>query len=156
MTLLIGYGNPGRCDDGLGPALAERIAARALPGVEVAVDYQLTVEHALLVAGAARVVFADAEIGGPAPFRFARVAAAGGDISSHSIAPGTVLALAGTLYGAAPEAYLLGIAGAEFGRVAEGLSPTAERNLAEAEAHIVAWLTASIVRDAAAASVATA
>ena len=30
---LIGYGNPGRCDDGLGPAFAARVAAQNLPGI---------------------------------------------------------------------------------------------------------------------------
>ena len=49
-TLLIGYGNPGRGDDGLGPAFARRIAARGLPGVTVEIDYQLTVDHALMIA----------------------------------------------------------------------------------------------------------
>ena len=41
---------PGRGDDGLGPAFAERIAARGLRGLPVDIDYQLTVEHALQVA----------------------------------------------------------------------------------------------------------
>ena len=37
-TLLIGYGNPGRLDDGLGPALAEAVAKLAIPGVTVEAD----------------------------------------------------------------------------------------------------------------------
>ena len=36
--LLIGYGNAGRGDDGLGPAFAERIEAAGLPGVDVDID----------------------------------------------------------------------------------------------------------------------
>ena len=47
--LLIGYGNPGRRDDGLGPALAGAIAAADLPGVEVESGYQLLPEDALAV-----------------------------------------------------------------------------------------------------------
>ncbi|EAV45491.1 Ni,Fe-hydrogenase maturation factor [Stappia aggregata IAM 12614] len=62
--LLIGYGNPGRGDDGLGPALSEAIAARSLPGLEVDTDYQLVAEHALAVSSHDVVIFADAEIGG--------------------------------------------------------------------------------------------
>ena len=73
---LIGYGNPGRCDDGLGPAFAARIAARDLPGVTVSTDYQLTVDHALEIAQADRVVFADALMRSDAPFRFGPVSPA--------------------------------------------------------------------------------
>ena len=54
--LLIGYGNPGRGDDGLGPELARRVAQRRLPGLTVEIDYQLTVDHALQVAGVDAVV----------------------------------------------------------------------------------------------------
>ena len=61
--LLIGYGNPGRSDDGLGPALAAQIAALGLAGVTVDIDYQLTVDHAALIATQDVVVFADAMIG---------------------------------------------------------------------------------------------
>lgn len=43
--LLIGYGNPGRGDDGLGPALAAAIEAMELPGVTVEADYQLMVDQ---------------------------------------------------------------------------------------------------------------
>jgi Ni,Fe-hydrogenase maturation factor len=44
--LFIGYGNPGRLDDGLGPALAARIDALSLKGMTVEADYQLAVENA--------------------------------------------------------------------------------------------------------------
>ena len=45
-VLLIGYGNPGRLDDGLGPALAAAVEKLAIPGVTVDADYQLNVEDA--------------------------------------------------------------------------------------------------------------
>ena len=48
--LLIGFGNPGRLDDGLGPALADAIEKLALPGVTVESNYQLTVEDAAEIA----------------------------------------------------------------------------------------------------------
>ena len=35
MTLVIGVGNPDRGDDGVGPAVASRVAALGLPGVRV-------------------------------------------------------------------------------------------------------------------------
>ncbi|MAZ17706.1 MAG: hypothetical protein CL535_15435 [Ahrensia sp.] len=139
--LLIGYGNSGRCDDGLGPAFAERIAAMRLPDIEIDIDYQLTVDHALAVADAERVVFADALMGSDAPFEFARIhPGAAGSLASHSLTPATVLELARTLYGKEPQAFVLGIAGAEFGEVKEGLSEDALHNLDLAEAFFLEWL----------------
>ena len=149
MILILGYGNPGRGDDGLGPALASRMAERGWPGVEVQIDYQLTVEHAMDLARARRVVFVDARVDGTEPFDFAVAAPSrAGDIASHSLSPETVLALAETLYDSAPEAWILGISGAEFGRVHEGLSDTARRNLDRAERFLSDWLQSSLAEKA--------
>lgn len=139
--LLIGYGNPGRGDDGLGPAFSERIAARALPDMVVDSDYQLVAEHALAISGHELVVFADAEIGGNQAFSFRKVRPALPEtIGSHSFIPETVLALCTTLYGVTPRAYLLGISGCDYGDVKEGLSTEALKNLEQAEAFFLDWL----------------
>ena len=139
--LLIGYGNSGRCDDGLGPAFADRIAAMRLPDMEIDIDYQLTVDHALAVADAQKVVFADALMGSDAPYEFGPIhPGAAGSLASHSLTPATVLELARTLYGKQPQAFVLGIAGAEFGEVKEGLSAEAKRNLDLATAFFLEWL----------------
>lgn len=145
MTMLvIGYGNLGRGDDGLGPAFAERIAGAGLKGCRIDIDYQLTVEHALQVAEAEAVLFVDALIGSDAPYWFAQVKAdETADLASHSLLPEAVLTLARTLFGKAPEAYVLGIAGESFGEVAEGLSPAAGRNLDLAEAFFLNWFRAA-------------
>ncbi len=138
--LVIGYGNPGRGDDGLGPAFASRITARGLPGVTCRVDYQLMVDHALMVADVRKVVFVDALMGVEAPYRFGPVTASGaGNLSSHDLSPSLVMMLAKTLYGAAPEAFVLGISGRSFGEVKEGLSPAARRHLGLAEAFFLDW-----------------
>lgn len=137
---LIGYGNPGRCDDGLGPAFAARIAVRNLPDLVVSTDYQLTVDHALTVAQAKKVVFVDAMMCNEEPFRFVRaLPVKSRDLASHSLEPGNVLALAATLFHAEPEAYILGISGEEFRRIDEGLSAQAEDNLRLAEAFFLEW-----------------
>jgi hydrogenase maturation protease len=139
--LLIGYGNPGRGDDGLGPALAARIEALALPGVTVDSDYQLTVDHAPLIAAQDLVIFADAMIGLAEPFRLARVTAdPSGGLGSHQVSPEAALHLAGLLYGHAPPGWMLAIAGQSFGEVAEGLSPTAADNLAQAADFLAGWI----------------
>ncbi len=139
--LLIGYGNPGRGDDGLAPAVAERLERAGPPGVAVLSDYQLTVEHAFDVAGADCVVFADALIGGDGAFRFTGAQSdTAADIGSHSLSPEAVLTLAATLYGARPAAHVMAISGVEFGEVKEGLSPRAQRNLDRACDFFFAWL----------------
>ena len=136
--LLIGYGNPGRLDDGLGPALAEAIEAMSLPGVTVESDYQLSVEDAAEVAGHRLVIFADADSAGAEPFSLTRIAPAGKttSFSTHSVRPEAVLALAGELFGAQPDAYVLAIRGYQFDEFGEQLSPQARKNLTAAVAFI--------------------
>lgn len=143
--LLIGYGNPGRGDDGLGPAFSEGIAARDLPGLEVDTDYQLVAEHALAISGHDMVIFADAEIGGTEAFSFREIEAGAPEVlGSHSLVPETVLALCETLYGVRPRAFVLGISGYEYGEVKEGLSRKAAENLAEANVFFLGWLAGEV------------
>lgn len=138
--LLIGYGNPGRGDDGLGPALAHDIEALELAGVTVETDYQLTVDHAELIAKHDMVVFADAMIGLEQPYHFAEIAATQPQaLGSHQVSPEAALTLAKLLFGHAPPGYILAIAGEDFGEVKEGLSPTAKTNLKQATAFLQHW-----------------
>jgi hydrogenase maturation protease len=133
--LLIGYGNPGRLDDGLGPALAEAVAALALPGVTAESDYQLGVEDAAAVAAHEAVVFADASVSGPEPFAFRPVQPAAAErigFSTHSVEPAAVLALARDLFHARTRGYALGIRGYRFNEFGERLSDQAKANLAAA------------------------
>ena len=140
-VLVIGYGNPGRLDDGLGPALARAIERRNIAGVTVDANYQLTVEDAAAVAEHDVVVFADADAVGRAPFQFARVEPKPElSFSSHSIEPGALVALADGLSGRRTEAWLLGIRGYDFDELAEGLSPGARRNLDEALEFLAGFL----------------
>lgn len=142
-TLLIGYGNPGRGDDGLGPAFAEQIAAVGLPELRVEIDYQLTVDHAPLVARHDLVVFADAAMDLTEPFRFAPLEpGAPAALGSHAVTPAAVLTLARDLFGHAPSAFLLGISGRAFDEVKEGLSGTAQANLSLAVGAFTEWYLA--------------
>jgi hydrogenase maturation protease len=140
--LVIGYGNPGRGDDGLGPALAAQIEALALAGVTVDSDYQLTVDHAPLIAAHDLVVFADAMIGLDVPFRLSEIAQTQPEtLGSHQVSPEAALSLAGLLFGHAPPGWILAIAGADFGEVKEGLSPHALANLGQAVDHLRDWIS---------------
>ena len=133
--LVIGYGNPGRGDDGLGPAFAARLEARRLPGVAVESDYQLSIEHAHLAAQHDIVVFADAavDIHGESPFYLRAVRPASEDhYSSHSVSPQAVLRLAAQCFGVRPSGWLLGIRPRDLESFTEGLTPEAEANLSAA------------------------
>ena len=130
-VLVIGFGNPARGDDGLGPALAERLQALSLAGVTVESDYQLVIEHAAMVAEYDVVVFADAaRDAGDAPF-YLRALEPSHDTggSTHSVSPGQVLAIAHACFGKSPRAYLLGIRAHHLDDFVERLSFEAKANL---------------------------
>ncbi|MCP4201466.1 MAG: hydrogenase maturation protease [bacterium] len=131
-TLVLGWGNPGRGDDGLGPALAGIIEAQADDGLTVESDYQLQVEDAAEIARHDRVVFVDADRSGPEPFSCRRLAPAetGLSFTSHSVSPEALLKLTGELFGREPETWLVGIRGYDFDTFDETLSPRARANLA--------------------------
>ena len=152
-VLLIGFGNPGRGDDGLGPALAEAVEKLALPGVTVDADYQLTVEDAEAVARHSVVVFADADVSGPEPFGFYPLEPKSGwSFTSHHLEPAAVLALAAEVFGARPPAYLLGIRGYAFDEFNEALTANAAANLAAAVQFFLAAWQEGRLRPAAAAA----
>ena len=146
-VLLIGYGNPGRRDDGLGPALAERMEKKDLKGVDIVSDYQLNIEHAHDLAAYDVVIFADAQGGDLAgrgnarPFDFKPLKAGNPtSFSTHSVSPQAVLRLAEDLFQAQTRAYLLGITGFEFVEIQEKLTDMASANLDHAEEFISDWL----------------
>jgi hydrogenase maturation protease len=131
-VLILGYGNPGRQDDGLGPAAAQRIEALARPHITTIDNYQLNIEDAVDVAEHDQVWFVDAARTGPAPFIIQRLAPATSfDFTSHLVRPEAILAMAEQYYGGRPRAYLLAIRGYAFEFV-EALTPLASNNLEQA------------------------
>jgi hydrogenase maturation protease len=138
-VLLIGYGNPGRGDDGLGPALAQAMAD-AFPTLSVDIDYQLTVDHAALIAAHDAVIFADAMIGLPTPYCFAPVTGTALALGSHQVSPQAAMTLSELLFVKRPQAWTLAISGDDFDRVHEGLSPRATANLALASDFLRVWI----------------
>ena len=132
--LVLGYGNPGRQDDGLGPAAAAEIEKLAWPGVSVQDNYQLVIEDSADIAEHDVVWFVDAARCGAEPYEIRKLGAAH-DIAftSHWLKPETLLAITERYYDTTPEAYLLGIRGYEF-EFLEGLTDRARCNLAQAVA----------------------
>lgn len=149
-VLVYGYGNPGRLDDGLGPALVRELASAGTGGaVRLEAAYQLQVEDAALVAGHDVVVFADADAVCVAPFELRPLTPQRElRFSTHSVGPAAVLALAHEHFGARTRGFLLAIRGHEFDGYGERLSPRAGRNLAAARAFLSRALHESRLGDA--------
>ena len=142
-TLILGWGNPGRGDDGLGPEFVRAMAGLEIPGVATDSDYQLQVEDAAEIAGYQRVLFVDADRGGAEPFWLDRQRPDGSlAFSTHSVTPGAILTLARDLFQAEPEAWILGIRGYEFDLFAERLSNQARSNLDQAVGYVKSALLA--------------
>ena len=139
--LVLCFGNPAREDDGLGPAVAERLEKLKLESVAVESDYQLRVEDAPAVAESALLVFVDAAAAGEEPFSFSRVTPRPGlDYTTHSLGPGQLLGLAEEVFGRSPESYLLAIRGYSFDLFEEGLTERAQVNLEAASDFLADFL----------------
>jgi hydrogenase maturation protease len=135
--LILGYGNPGRQDDGLGPAAVAEIETMGLPNLTAFDNYQLNIEDAMDVAAHDSVWFVDAAKTGPSPYSVRPLSPSSAiEFTSHIVSPETVLAIARRIYGASPPAYLLAIRGYEFEFV-EALTPAARHNLHAALAMLV-------------------
>jgi hydrogenase maturation protease len=129
-VLILGYGNPGRRDDGLGPALADAAIAMGIEGVTVVNATQLHVEHAALIAEHDVAILADADVSCPAPFVFRPLEAREEvPFTTHLLSPEVLLTLAHRYYDAKARGYLLGIRGYEFDGFGEELSERARKNL---------------------------
>ena len=130
QTLVVGYGNTLRRDDGLGIRAAEALLSSPLPpGVTVLTCQQLLPELAATLAKFDQVIFMDAS----APGFLSRRAGAIQSLFvhphdtqpagiTHFFGPTALLALAHTLYGRAPAARLFTMQADNFD-LSEELSP---------------------------------
>jgi hydrogenase maturation protease len=124
-TLVIGYGNSVRGDDGAGPFVARQLGAGAIA------CHQLTPELAEPISQAHQVIFVDAHAGVPAGQITIQPIQPRASAAIHRFDPETLLAWSRQIYGHAPEAILIGIGAESFG-LGEGLSPQARRAAREA------------------------
>ena len=130
-TLIIAYGNPLRCDDGLAWHVAKKLAELSFSSdVEIITRHQLTPELALPVSQAAIVLFIDASRTG-IPGELASGPLNPQPLSSvftHELSPGTILSLAQELYGRSAEAFTISVCGECFDH-GETLSAKVEESL---------------------------
>lgn len=115
-VVVIAVGNPSRGDDALGPLLLERIAARFGEVVAVA-DFQLQIEHALLLEEADLALFIDAATGLEAPCAFEEIAPERAATPlTHALAPRAVLGVFERIaQRAPPPSFVLGLRAERFG-----------------------------------------
>ena len=115
-TLILGYGNQSRRDDGVGWFVLEQLAALKLPGVELETSQQLEIEASETISRFDAVIFVDAAIP-EAPEAIQRSVVTP-NFQSHAVAhyltPSDVLSLCKTLYQREPKAVLFSIRGRDF------------------------------------------
>ena len=132
-VLVIGYGNPLRSDDGLGPAVAAHLAGDPrLAGAEIRAEHQLVPELALDASRATLLVLVDAVDGVPAGevavrrIDDATPVVVGADVSmTHHVGPDSLIGLARELFGAAPPVVIVSVGAASF-EVGERLTSAVE------------------------------
>jgi hydrogenase maturation protease len=130
--LIIGYGNTLRSDDGVGPRVAEAVAALNLPGVRTFTCQQLSPEHADPISQAQAVVFVDAAVDAPETVQLRPIEPGETtQLMAHAADPRTMLALARDVFGHAPRAWWLTIPAVNL-EFSETLSPQAERGCTQA------------------------
>ena len=132
-TLIIGYGNRLRGDDGAGCRAAELLRERLTAAkFEVLVLHQLTPELMEEISRARRVIFIDAAAEGP-PGEVRRqelTTSAAPAAFMHVANPAALLGGAAALYGSSAPGVLYSIAGESFG-YGEQLTPAVERAVSE-------------------------
>ena len=136
-TLVLGIGNSGRQDDGLGWAYVDRLEAcldaHTGQAAQLRRAYQLNLEDADLIHRYRRVLFVDATKE-PAVSTFAVTRPTPRmdlTFTSHAISVPAILATARQCFDTVPEAYLLAIRGYAW-ELQEGLTDAALHNLGRA------------------------
>ncbi|MBV9080858.1 MAG: hydrogenase maturation protease, partial [Elusimicrobia bacterium] len=139
-TLVVGYGNPLRSDDGVGPAVALRVASRRLPRVKIKIVQQLNLELVDEMKDFDQVILVDACLDGP-PVALRKVAATlqAAMASSHHCGPEMLLSLAAALYERPPAVYACAIREESF-FIGRALTPAVRGRAREAAEMIVRFL----------------
>jgi len=154
-TLIIGYGNPDRQDDGVAWHILSALAVRlGLPApdsyedefpahdrLDFAFHLQLTPEMAEDISAFGRVCFVDAHTGDvPTSVQMVTVHSEfQRSPFTHHLTPQSLLSMCETIYGRKPEAALLSVRGYQFGFDRQ-LSPRTAALLPEALDLIESWL----------------
>lgn len=142
-TLVIGYGNPLRGDDGLGWQVVDRLSeVTANESTKVLAVHQLAPELAEPISEAALVIFIDASYDGePGSWRCEAIApdAAASSALAHHFTPMSLLGYATAIFKARPRSLLISVAAESF-ECDDQLTPKVEKAVPE----IVQYISAQI------------
>ncbi len=134
--LIYGYGNPGRQDDGLGPALVSKLdlwlKENNYNNVITDSNYQLNIEDAAVIFDRDPVIFVDATQNNIPSYQFDPLEPSPKkEFTMHAVSPAFVLSLCESIYSRKPETYLLQIKGYEW-KFLEEITEQAANNLEQA------------------------
>jgi hydrogenase maturation protease len=96
-AVIIGFGNPSRGDDGIGPELMNRAEALVelhpeAYDVECIQDFQLQIEHSMDLDGPGMALFLDASVSAAPPFTLTRLRPSqDASYTTHELSPSSVL-----------------------------------------------------------------
>jgi hydrogenase maturation protease len=139
-TWVIGYGNPHRGDDGIGPYVVHRLRdeLRGEDGITFCSLHQLDPVLVEELRTASRLILVDATLESlDSGVRWTRVRP-GTEVSSqgtHHLNPSTLLGLLERFYHRYPRTWLVSVQGRDFG-FGEGLSPETQVNADRAKGEI--------------------
>ena len=144
QRLLIGYGSPLRCDDGVGWFLANQLATLVDDdAVRIIAAHQLAPEMAEALSQASEVLFVDAAVSGaPGAWTVHPVQPNPHESLSslvHHLTPAALLMLSQALYDTAPTGRMITIVGADFG-YGETFSPAVETVLPHVRQYMLDFL----------------
>ncbi|MDJ0651213.1 MAG: hydrogenase maturation protease [Xenococcaceae cyanobacterium MO_188.B19] len=136
-SLIIGYGNSLRSDDGIGVRVAEIVADWHLPAVRSLCLHQLTPELAADLAEVDLAIFVDA---GETPDTdtvklHSLKPLDSTELRSHFSDPRAILSLTQAIYGKCPPAWWVIVPGVDF-QLGDRLSPVAQEGISQALIHI--------------------
>ena len=136
--LIIGIGNSGRCDDGLGWKFTSLVESAGHHLIDCEYRYQLQIEDATLIGEYDLVFFADASHSRlKNGFEILHCTATSHYYySSHMQSPETILYLASDLYNKFPKAYTIAISGYHWD-LKTSISKKADKNLESAFAFFI-------------------
>jgi len=131
--LLIGIGNSGRQDDGLGWAFLDLLKPELPANIDFEYRYQLQIEDAEMISHYQKVYFIDADKTPETTDYIIQVCfpKETHHFSSHALPPETILYLASTIYDKTPKSYIIGISGESY-QLKVGLTEKATSNLKKA------------------------
>jgi len=143
---IIGYGNPQRRDDGIGPYVVERLAEAwgNRKDIRFRAMHQLDPALAEELQHAGRMIFVDATLAKlEEGWQCAEVCTQPGTMprTTHWMDPSFLLRILDSVYHRSPRAWLVSIQGEDFG-FGEGLSPEAGTRAEKAILEIVKRITA--------------